>query len=98
MRHITREHHVGARALFVVDDVFDRQFVQMVYYFVRHLPCTLSDYDTPQTQHILHWKYEFALHALPANPLIRELMATMVAVAHDLYAPHHFHLKRMHCN
>src|SRR5215471_13140722 len=98
MQRITRTHHIGERTIFVVDGVFDSQFVQMVYPFMGRLPFTLSDYDTLQTKHILHWKYEFDLHALPANPLIRELISKTVALSQELYTPRTFHLKRMHCN
>src|SRR5262245_48323598 len=93
-----RKHDVGDRAVLVIDGSFDEPFVRMLYYFMSRLPFSLSDYDSEETKHIRHWKYEFDLTSLPPFPLVSELLARCTSFAHDLYSSKQLKLNRMHCN
>src|SRR5438093_9711635 len=81
-----RKHDVGNRTIFVMDGLFEEQFIRMIHHFMSHLPSTLSDYDTEQTRHARHWKHEFDLRKLPSMPLIGELISQTVAVSSEMYA------------
>src|SRR3989442_9461141 len=98
MQHSMRKYNVGDRMIFVLDNVFDEQFIHMIYHFMSHLPFTLSEYDTEETRHAPHWKYEFNLRSLPPIPLIPELVSRSVAITNDLYSKSQLKLNRMHCN
>jgi hypothetical protein len=98
MQRTIRKHDVGDRAIFVVDGLFDEQFIRMIYPFMNRLPFALSDYDTEQTKHALHWKHEFDLQKLPPMPLIPELISRTVEASNEFYSSTKLRLKRMHCN
>ena len=93
-----RRHDIGKRAIFVVDGLFDEQFIRMVHHYMSRLQFALSGYDTPQTKHLLHWNHEFDLENLPSIPLIPELVSRTVAVSTELFSSSRLQLQRMHCN
>src|SRR6267143_2221056 len=93
-----RKHEIGDYAVFVVDSLFDEQFVRMAHHFLSRLEFTQSDYDTEETKHARHWKHEFDLHNLPSIPIIPALRSRIVAVTTELHTGGKLQLKRIHCN
>src|ERR1041385_6199770 len=98
MERTTRKHDVGGRAIFVVDGLFDETFIRMIHHYTSRLAFSLSDYDTPLTQAVRHWKYEFNLQKLPSLPIVPELVSRIISVSRELYPSRRMALNRMHCN
>jgi hypothetical protein len=82
----------------VVDGLFDSTFVQMVHHLVGRLPFSLSEYDTPQTRQVLHWKHEFDLRQPPQLPLIPHLLSRGTDATTELFPSAALELQRVHCN
>jgi hypothetical protein len=82
--------------IYIVDGVFQPAFVQILYSILRNLPFSLSDYDNPETKHLLHWKYEFALDGFAANPVYRNWHDNIVAKTNELFPNQK--LFRVYCN
>jgi Rps23 Pro-64 3,4-dihydroxylase Tpa1-like proline 4-hydroxylase len=82
--------HVQARPLdgrqiYVVDGLFAPDLVRLLHESVKRLPFLLSDKDTEETDHIRHWRHDFAAEALSSNPLLRALHGRIVAKAEELF-------------
>jgi hypothetical protein len=95
--HNLRKLDVGHRSIYLVDDLFDEQFIRMTHHFMSRLSFVLTEYDTEETKHTPHWKHEFDADNLPA-PLMPALISRIVAVTRELYASETLELKRVHCN
>ena len=95
---LVRERRIDGEALFIVDGLFQPGFVRMLHELFDKLPFSRSDYDTDATKSVRHWKHEFAIEALTANPLLRPWHDAIVARTTDLFAGMDLELARVHCN
>ncbi len=93
-----RRRLVDDEPVYVADGLFEPDVVRMIFETCRHLPFTLSDYDTDATSHILHWKHEFKLQALSAFPPLRLWHDAIVSHTRALFAERTLFLERVHCN
>jgi hypothetical protein len=84
--------------IYIVDGMFQPAMVRILYEILRKLPFSLSDYDNPQTRHLLHWKYEFPLDGFAAHPVYRNWHDNIVAKTNELFSNHHSKLFRVYCN
>jgi hypothetical protein len=78
--------------------MFQPDIVQMLYAILRKSAFFLSDYDTPETRHLLHWKHEFALDSFAANPVYRIWHDNIVAKTNEFFPNLHSKLFRVYCN
>ena len=92
----TRE--VDGLPIHIVDGVFAPDMVRMLYVILKQLPFSLSEYDNPDTKHLRHWVYEFALDGFTSNPVYRSWHDTMVAKTHELFPNRGSKLFRVYCN
>lgn len=92
------DRSLGDRRLFVVDGLFETDFVKVLHDILSRQSFSLSDYDTEETQRIRHWKAEFPPSFFAANPLLQAWHRAVVAKAGALFANRGLALQRVHAN
>jgi hypothetical protein len=94
---IVRMRELDGRTLFVVDGLFDPQFMSVLCESLIRLPYTLTDYDHEEVSHIRHWKFDFDVKDFPANVVLRSWRERVVAKTSEL-AARQLVLQRLYCN
>lgn len=89
---------LGKHRLFVVDGLFNSDFVRVLYEILTRQSFSQSDYDTEATAHIRHWKCEFPPSFFTTNPLLQTWHRYVVTKAGELFADREIGLKRVHAN
>jgi len=56
----------------------------MLHASLKLLPFRLSDRDTPEHDHVRHWRYDFPFEDLERNPLMRQWRDIIVGKAREL--------------
>lgn len=89
---------VDGRCIYVVDDMFQPDMVQMLHEILRRLPFSLTEFDTTGTNARRHWNYEFPLGSLTSDPVLRMWHGLIVAKTIELFPKTRVDLSRVHCN
>ncbi|MEO7247814.1 MAG: 2OG-Fe(II) oxygenase [Novosphingobium sp.] len=92
------ERRFGDVRVCVIDGMFDAGMVAILHESFRRLPFKCDEYDTEETRHLPHWKFEFDLAAIDANPLLRNFRTMICAQVECLYPDRRLSLQRIHCN
>ncbi|MBV8394352.1 MAG: 2OG-Fe(II) oxygenase [Alphaproteobacteria bacterium] len=75
---------LDGRQVHVVDGLFAADVVRLLHEAVKRLPFALSDRDSEETDHIRHWRRDFAPESFAASPLLRVLHDRVVAKTAEL--------------
>lgn len=94
----TRTRELDGRTLYIVDGLFDAATVKLLHETLIRLPFTLSDYDTEDTMHMRHWKFDFRPEGLEENPVLRNWHRQVSATAADLVGARALTARRIYCN
>jgi SM-20-related protein len=95
---LVHERRLDDNSIYVVDGLFRPDFVRFLHEMLKALPFSLSDYDTKATKGVRHWKHEFTLEKLAANPLLKSWHDAIVMKTAELSAGRKLELARVHCN
>ncbi len=89
---------IDGQPLSIVDGLFQADLVRVVYESLSRQSFSLSDYDSPTTSEVRHWKSEFALDAFAANPVLRLWHGRIVDQVREHFPGRLLELRRVHCN
>lgn len=81
---------VGARAIQVIDGLFDPGFIQMFAAWIERLPFLRDDFDVPGKEQFRHFQHDIALELFDTQPLYRKLGNAVLAAVdtnYGIYAP-----------
>lgn len=92
------ERGFGDVRVYVIGGLFAPGMIAILHESFRRLPFKCDEYDTEETRHLPHWKFEFDLAAFDTNPLLRNLRTVICAQVSDLYPARKLTLQRIHCN
>ena len=93
-----RARDLDGRRLFIIDDLFDKSIVQMLHETFIRLPFTQSDFDTEDTMHVRHWKFDFQPDGFGLNPVLRTWHQRVTATAAELVGVLSLPIRRIYCN
>jgi SM-20-related protein len=92
------KREIEGKPLFLIDDLFDADFIKLFDYFVKRLPFSLADYDVEDSSNVLHWIHEFSLEDVATHPLLSVVYFRIRSAAELAYPKPRIELKRVHCN
>jgi SM-20-related protein len=93
-----RTRSLEGHDLHIVDGLFRPDFVAMVHEIAKRLTFVLSDFDTVETRHILHWRHNFARETLDTHPVLKTWREQVEATTAELFPDAKGALKEVYCN
>ena len=93
-----RTRELDGSRLFIVDQLFDAGMVRLLHESLIRLPFTLSDFDTEETMHVRHWKFDFSPEGLNESPVLRTWHQRIVTKVAELAGASSLAVRRIYCN